>query len=289
MKVNGRNNMAAKKEKQKLDEKGQTNLRNNIFFVASSLMIVATIILQNPLIVFSLFLLTVLHLMHHSKANGNEAPKSFFKTLIDYRKKKRIERLTQNRMALIRGKLYRPRNFILFVPLIICIVVLYLFLSHTVFFAVVTSDSMRPSFKTGDLLLMQGKGFSIEDEDIVMFTTPEVEDLVIHRVDDISEDGAISTRGDATNHTDDWIIHEDNVQAEVLNFNGKPIVFKNTGWYFINNAPENPAVFSEELQFTSLMMMTLRDIGMVMFIAAILMYLVFTARDIKFASAARRR
>ncbi len=278
-----------KKEKQKLDEKGQTNLRNNIFFVASSLMIVATIILQNPLIVFSLFLLTVLHLLHHSKANGNEAPKSFFKSLIDYRKRKKLERLTQNRMTLIRQKFYRPRNLILFVPLIICIIVLYLFLSHTIFFAVVTSDSMRPTFKTGDLLLMQGKGYTLDDEDIIMFTTPEIQELVIHRVDDIEDDGGILTRGDATNHTDNWVIEKDNVQAEVLEFNGNPVVLKNTGWYFIDNAPEDSAVFSDELQFTSLMMMTLKEIGMVMFIAAIFMYLLLTARDIRFASATRRK
>ncbi len=281
--------MMVKKEKQKLDEKGQTNLRNNIFFVASSLMIVATIILQNPLIVFSLFLLTVLHLLHHSKANGNEAPKSFFKSLIDYRKRKKLERLTQNRMTLIRQKFYRPRNLILFVPLIICIIVLYLFLSHTIFFAVVTSDSMRPTFKTGDLLLMQGKGYTLDDEDIIMFTTPEIQELVIHRVDDIEDDGGILTRGDATNHTDNWVIEKDNVQAEVLEFNGNPVVLKNTGWYFIDNAPEDSAVFSDELQFTSLMMMTLKEIGMVMFIAAIFMYLLLTARDIRFASATRRK
>ncbi len=277
-----------KKEKQMMDEKVQANLRNNIFFVASSLMIVATIIIQSPLIVFSLFLLTVLHLAHHSKANGNEAPKSFFKFIMASRKKKRIARLTEMRMNRIRGKLYRPRNFILFVPLIICIIVLYLFLSHTIFFAVVTSDSMSPTFKTGDLLLMQGHGYDLEEEDIIMFSTPEIEELVIHRADTITETG-ILTRGDAKNQTDKWVVDPENVRAEVLDFNGNPIVLKNSGWYFIDNAPENNAPFSEELQFTSLMMLTLKDLGMIIFILAVAMYLIFTARDIKFASAVRRR
>ncbi len=280
--------MGPQDKKKKLDDKAQINLRNNIFFVASSLMIVATIILQNPLIIFSLFLLTILHLVHHSKANGNKAPKSFFKTIIAARRKKRIARLTEERMRVIRGKLYRPRNLILFVPLMICIVVLYLFLSHTIFFAVVTSDSMSPSFKTGDLLLMQGHGYDLEEDDIIMFKVDAVQELVIHRVDTISEDG-ILTRGDALDKTDKWIIAENDVQAEVLNFNDNPIVFKDAGWYFIDNAPADSSPFSEELQFTTLMMVTMKDIGLLIFILAVVLYLAFTVRDIRFSSAVRRR
>ena len=128
----------------------------------------------------------------------------------------------------------------------------------------------------------------MEEEDIIMFSVPEVEELVIHRLDTITDDG-ILTRGDATNQTDKWVVDQENIKAEVLNFNDKPIVLKNSGWYFIDNAPENNAPFSEELQFTSLMMMTLKDIGMILFIMAVVMYLLFTARDIRFAAAARRR
>lgn len=273
--------MSMRKKKGSLDIKGQANLRNSIFLVASSLMIVATLILQNPLIIFSLFLLTVLQLMHHSKANGNEAPRSFFSMIMLSRKRRRLNMMKNIKKEIISQKFVRPKNFRLFIPLAICLVVLYIFLSHTIFFAVVTSDSMSPSFKTGDILLMQSADVESQKDDIIMFSLPSVNELVIHRVDSVTDEG-VKTKGDATNVTDRWVVDRNDVEAEVIMVGSEPVVLKSMGWYFIDNAQDNSAPFSGELKMTSLLLVGMKSLGLVIFIFAVVIYLAFTARDIRF-------
>ncbi len=280
--------MSLRIKKGSLDQKGQANLRNSLFLIASSLMIVATIILKNPIFIFSLFLLTALQLMHHSKANGNEASRSFFHVIMRSRKKRRLNEMRNIKKAMISQKFVRPKNFRLFIPLIICLIVLYIFLSHTVFFAVVTSDSMKPSFKTGDILLMQNAEVELQKGDIIMFSLPSVKELVIHRIDSISDDG-IKTKGDATNATDKWTVDKDNVEAEVIVIGNKPLVLKSVGWYFIDNAPTDQAPFSGELKMTSLLLIGMKSLGLVIFIVAVVIYLAFTARDIRFNNTQWRR
>jgi signal peptidase len=147
---------------------------------------------------------------------------------------------------------------------------------------------MHPSFKTGDILLM--KSTDIDDigtGDIIMFKVPTEQELIIHRVESVNEEGII-TKGDATNVTDSWIVEHDDVEAEVMIVGGSPIVLKGVGWYFIENAPTT-APFSGELRFTSLMLMSLKNIGIILFLVAFSLYLLLVLREIQTNPVSRRR
>ena len=203
-------------------------------------------------------------------------------------RRRSMKQRTQGRKKLIRQKFIKPKPLRLFIPFFIFLIIVYIFLSQTVFFAVVTSDSMYPTFKTGDLLVVQSADMNdIQAGDIIMFTVPTEEELIVHRVDSVSEEG-IYTKGDATNRTDDWIVDVNNVEAKIVTVGGDPVIMKGTGWYFIDNPPSS-APFSSELHFTSLMLMGFKSIGIILFIVATGLYLLLTARDIKHKPGHRRR
>ena len=69
---------------------------------------------------------------------------------------------------------------------------------------------------------------------------------------------------------------------------GNPIIMEETGWYFIDNAPSS-APFSGELFFTSMLLMTFKNFGIILFTVSITLYLLLTARDVKGKKVYRRR
>ena len=127
----------------------------------------------------------------------------------------------------------------------------------------------------------------LEVGDIIMFTVPTEKELIIHRVESIGEEG-IRTKGDATNATENWIVDAESVEAKLVSVGDSPVILKGAGWYFIDNAPSS-APFSGELHFTSLMLMTFKNIGIILFTVATSLYLLLTVRDIKGKPMHRRR
>ena len=87
--------------------------------------------------------------------------------------------------------------------------------------ASVTSSSMWPALKKGDLILIKGAGGKndIEIGDIVVYANEK--GFTIHRVIELKEDTFI-TKGDA-NNIKDKPIEYDKLIGKTLNFKNKPI------------------------------------------------------------------
>lgn len=86
--------------------------------------------------------------------------------------------------------------------------------------AAITSGSMWPALKEGDLVFIRGvKEISeIKVGDIIVFSNETSNSLTIHRIISIKE-GVITTKGDA-NKTDDNPISFDKVVGRTLTFRG---------------------------------------------------------------------
>jgi len=85
--------------------------------------------------------------------------------------------------------------------------------------AAITSGSMWPALKKGDLILIKGidSKEEVKEGDIIVYKNPK--GFTIHRVVKINEDTLI-TRGDANNVSDSPIKYEE-IIGKTLSFNGK--------------------------------------------------------------------
>ncbi len=136
-----------------------------------------------------------------------------------------------------------------FVVMGFVVLLLVLAFTHKLFWAVVVSDSMYPTMKRGDLILMQAIHIDPKVGDIVMFKVPDSYLPVTHRILKI-RDGYIYTGGDASG-PDPWVITRKNIIAQAVMIDGRPIVIPGIGKYFILNAQELRSIgpFGEEYMF----------------------------------------
>ena len=85
---------------------------------------------------------------------------------------------------------------------------------------VVTSDSMIPTLKPNDLLIVQRDGINkIDVNDIIVFNS-HIEDIgiVAHRAIEKFDDNGkigIKTQGDNVNEADTWVVHDEDLIGKV--------------------------------------------------------------------------
>jgi signal peptidase len=91
----------------------------------------------------------------------------------------------------------------------------------------VESDSMVPTFYKGDILVLQGvPADQLKVDDIIVFSPPNQEIPVVHRIIKINPDGSFQTRGDA-NPGQIW--YEKSIKASQIH--GKQImIIPLLGW-----------------------------------------------------------
>ena len=113
-----------------------------------------------------------------------------------------------------------------------------LIFTQSLFFVAVTSNSMAPTFWESDLVLIQSITPDYNKGDIAVFQNPQVQfdDKVIHRINSIGLDkNNIRTKGDNNGFIDDWQLSEEDILGSAVTFNGRPIVAKKVGRYFIKD------------------------------------------------------
>jgi signal peptidase len=195
--------------------------------------------------------------------------------------KRRTEKKIDFKLRGWKRMIIPPKKSYPFLPLIPFIILVYIFMNHWIFFAVITSDSMSPSFEKGDIVLMQSVDTDVEEDDIILFANKNPRGIhppVIHRVIDITE-GNITTKGDATNKIDDWTVKEEEVKAKALiGLRGKPIVVKDVGHYFIEDFTAN-GKYANEFVFTSVMVAYLQDLGIIIFFSCVFLYIILSIKD----------
>lgn len=81
---------------------------------------------------------------------------------------------------------------------------------------VVSTGSMEPEIKTGSVVFSTLKSQEINKGDIIVFTSPENEEItIVHRVMDI-EGKEYITKGDNNDSEDDWVVFKDDIKGEVI-------------------------------------------------------------------------
>ena len=168
----------------------------------------------------------------------------------------------------------RPSFLGIIIPLLIVLIIGFILYNQMIFFAVVGSGSMEPTFKKNDLILMHNINVEVEYGDIIMFKAPIVIIPVTHRVVGVSEKGII-TKGDARSFRDDWMVKNDQIMGKAIVINKKPIIIKDLGIYFIED-PESYITatrYGKEFGFMNKLVTAIKSLGLVIFFIAIFMYI----------------
>jgi len=112
----------------------------------------------------------------------------------------------------------------------------------------VKSDSMAPLFKSGDLIFITKPPYEIKPGMVISFQIKN--DIVTHRVVAVSDDGSITTKGDANNVIDDWgnlkIKKIGGIYRFKIPYLGYPIAYTN-GWLKGTVLPSMSVFFQEKV------------------------------------------
>ena len=233
------------------------------------------------ILIITITLLILFYLLYHTNArNGKIGLKilAFIRNLFRSRIKNKYTNTYRSRYTSLSK---RPRMINIFLPVMLVLIIGFLIYTQVIFFAIVTSDSMAPTFKRNDLVLMQS--FSIEPDagDIIMFDTKEALMPVTHRIVSI-DSGRIKTKGDARIIVDEWIIGKDQINAETIIYKGEPIVVKDVGSYFLFDPSKSKTITSsggDEFYKLSQFLTNFKKFGLVIFILCIFIYLFLAVRD----------
>jgi signal peptidase I len=131
------------------------------------------------------------------------------------------------------GKKMLPGQIFVYGIYIFAGVFALLILKKAFYFGVVVSQSMMPTLMVADLVLIESMTTDrVEVGDIVLITPPSYGAPVIHRVVSV-KDGKIRTMGDNIGRADSWILRKVDIKGKAVMLNGKPVVVKNIGTYFM--------------------------------------------------------
>lgn len=162
-------------------------------------------------------------------------------------------------------------------------------LYNYVFFTVPISDSMRPTFIKGDLILMQKYDTEPHEGDIIMFEIAYLgkkNQVITHRIHSITPSG-IKTKGDAVSAVDSWTLRPERIYAKAVIIGGQPIVLKSVGYYFLDT--QISSTYAKEFGFMQSLVRSGKQLGLLIFVICIVGYLWLSIEDMKKYKKHRRR
>ncbi len=166
----------------------------------------------------------------------------------------------------------RRQDWFLLIILFVLILVLGIKLITLI---VVVSDSMKPEFERGDIILTQSINSIPEPGDIITFHVEDNLISVSHRVVQVSEKGIIRTKGDNNPYTDDFKTTQKDVIAKAITFNEHPIVIKGLGALFITDYKAEGVIYKwgDRFTFMQQVSVTIKAWGYVITVIALLAYI----------------
>jgi signal peptidase len=167
-------------------------------------------------------------------------------------------------------------------PFCLFIAVIIILLFKLVFFTAIVSNSMQPTFKKGDLVLMQKLATVPEEGDIIMFEHKGIMLPVTHRVIAITDEGS-KTGGDARGATDPWLVQNEAIIAKAVQIGGGPIVLEDFGNYFILETSKmgyDPR-YGSEYTFRKGIFSALQQFGNIVCVIAVMGYVLLTLTERK--------
>lgn len=155
------------------------------------------------------------------------------------------------------------------IMLITLIILMVSFGFKIIFFAAIISDSMKPEFQRGDLILTQTLFKQPQVGDIITFKAENVQIPITHRVLKVNYDNII-TKGDNNALPDDYNTKEKDIMAKAIVIDGTPLVLKGMGSFFILDFSKEGKLYKFGDQFTFLqeMFSVIRTWGYVITIIA---------------------
>lgn len=171
------------------------------------------------------------------------------------------------------AKKFRLRTVLL--PIAMTLFVAYVLSSQLIFFAIVTSGSMEPTFKKGDLVFMQNVLVKPKIGDIIIFSDPNEYTAgsrpvtVTHRIIETGE--TIRTKGDNNPNPDSWKINRNSILGKAIVLDDKPIVLKDVGRYFLLDY--RATQYSAEFLAIAKTIQSMRAMGIMVFFVCLVMYL----------------
>ncbi len=185
------------------------------------------------------------------------------------------------RMQRYKNLSMRPRIYKLLIPLIIAMAIAYILLAHLVIPAVVTSGSMEPTLEKYDIVFAQRLHLTPEVGDIIVFDVEESHIPVVHRIVSVPDSG-IRTKGDASKFPDGWVLTEDQINGELVAYNGEPIVIKNIGRYILFDPSDEVIITSKygsEFYRTAQITKYIKKMGLTIAIICICLYIYFVVTE----------
>lgn len=167
-------------------------------------------------------------------------------------------------------------------PIAITLFIAYILSAKLLFFAIVTSGSMEPTFKKGDLVFMQDIFAKPKLGDIIIFQDPErkiVSDrpvTITHRINSITGD-TIRTKGDNNPNQDNWKITKKDLLGKAIILNDKPLVLKDIGKYFLLDYKSQE--YTAEFLAIATTIQNMRTLGIMIFFVCIGLYLMLSIRE----------
>ncbi len=238
-------------------------------------------ILSHPLygyVLWHLMLFAGLYIMYHESRNGFRNTIAFLSRVFC------VFNMNNRKNALDHTiSRYRDRTRKVYMGTVMVSVALTLFMafvlySEMIFFSVVVSDSMNPTLKKGDIILMQNIFVKPEPGDIITVKVPDLRLPVMHRVSSVSDSG-LRTKGDANPGEDSWVVARSWIRGENVLISGHPVVIRNLGYYFIVDTSGEGRMYGPEFDAVSKLIRGVKAAGLVIFLVCIILYLVFSIRD----------
>jgi signal peptidase len=231
----------------------------------------------------SAFIAAIFFILYSIAVKGYESPlrlyNRFKKGYREHSRNKRVkEKMTEYKSVSKEGRVPILSTAIV---LSLFVIIVFALLFDVIFFVAITSDSMQPTFKKGDLVLMQKISTTPKEGDIILFERPNYMLSITHRVVAVTDSG-VRTGGDARRSVDAWVVHEEEIMAKALQVGGKPVVLKDMGNYFILETREaRVGKYGLEYAFWKNVFLVIRMYGYALCIMAVIGYVILTLREAK--------
>ncbi len=169
------------------------------------------------------------------------------------------------------------KDWLLFIVVLVMVFFLGLKLVSPV---VIVSDSMKPEFQRGDMIITQSLSLTPEVGDIITFDVKSSNNDVSHRVIRISK-GKIITKGDNNPLNDNYGTTQKDVKAKAIQINNHPLVIKNFGALFITDYSKEGVIykFGDQFAFMQQLSATIKAWGIVITIFALFGYILMMQRN----------
>lgn len=242
-------------------------------------------VLGDPLykfVAFHIILFALMLALFYDRRQGYRSSIEILGSLAQQFQRRSHESKVNATMTAYREHARKVRLRSVLLPTAIVLFAVYILSSHLLFFAIVTSGSMEPTFKKGDLVLMQNILVQPNVGDIIIF--PDAKNTrvgsqpltITHRIESISADG-IRTKGDNNPYVDSESINRQMILGKAIVLYRQPLVLKDMGKYFLLDFSAQQ--YNEEFLAISKTIQNMRALGITIFFICLVLYLILSVRD----------